>query len=196
MQGLADGYFVIPYTIGHYLATAKQAKPGPDRAEFKKAESDVTVRLRQLLAINGRRTTASFHRELGHLLWEECGMARSESGLRKALAKIPELRAEFWKNLKVAGEPASLNQDLEYAGRVADFLEFGELLCADALHRNESCGGHFRVEHQFEDGEAKRDDARYAYVGAWEYAGEGRPPVLHQEPLVYEEVKMSTRSYK
>jgi succinate dehydrogenase / fumarate reductase, flavoprotein subunit len=196
MQGLADGYFVIPYTIGHYLATGKQAKPSPDHAEFKKAESDVTAKLRQLLAINGKRTTASFHRELGHLLWEECGMARSESGLRKALGRIPELRAEFWKNLKVAGDVASLNQDLEYAGRVADFLDFGELLCTDALHRNESCGGHFRVEHQYEDGEAKRDDARYAYVGAWEYAGEGRPPVLHQEPLVYEEVKMSTRSYK
>jgi len=196
MQGLADGYFVIPYTIGHYFATAKQPKPDIGHAEFKKAGTDVTAKLQRLLALNGRRTTASFHRELGKLLWDHCGMARTEAGLKEALKRIPDLRAEFWKNLKVTGDIASLNQDLEHAGRVADFLEFAELLCTDALHRNESCGGHFRVEHQHEDGEAKRDDAQYAYVGAWEYTGQGRAPALHKEPLGYEEVKMSTRSYK
>jgi succinate dehydrogenase / fumarate reductase, flavoprotein subunit len=196
MQGLADGYFVIPYTIGHYFATAKQPKPSADHAEFKKAEGEVTAKLRRLLSLSGRRTASSFHRELGQLLWDRCGMARTEAGLKAALQRIPELRAEFWENLRVSGELGSLNQDLEHAGRVADFLEFGELLCLDALHRNESCGGHFRVEHQYEDGEARRDDTRYAYVAAWEYAGEGRAPILHQEPLTYEEVTMSTRSYK
>jgi len=138
----------------------------------------------------------SFHRELGKLMWEKCGMARSEASLKEALKRIPELRDEFWKNVKVTGENASLNQDLEAAGRVADFLEFAELLCLDALTRNESCGGHFRVEHQTPDGEAERDDEHFSFVSAWEYQGPGKPPVLHKEPLVYEEVHMSQRSYK
>jgi succinate dehydrogenase / fumarate reductase flavoprotein subunit len=196
MQGLADGYFVIPYTIGHYFATAKQPKPSTGHADFRKTVDEVQQRTKKLLATNGKRTTTSFHRELGKLLWEKCGMARTEKGLKEALQRIPELRAEFWKNVKVTGTTDSLNQDLEYAGRVADFLEFGELMCLDALHRNESCGGHFRSEYQYEDGEAMRDDANFAYVAAWEYAGPDKAPVLHKEPLSYEEVKMVTRSYK
>ena len=151
---------------------------------------------KRLLAIKGKRSVTSFHRELGKLLWEKCGMARTAGGLREALARIPELRAEFWKNVTVTGEGASLNQELEAAGRVADFLEFGELLCRDALTREESCGGHFRVEHQYPDGEAKRDDEHFAHVSAWEYRGPDQPPLMHQEPLVYEEAHMSTRSYK
>jgi succinate dehydrogenase / fumarate reductase, flavoprotein subunit len=151
---------------------------------------------KKLLSINGNRTVNSFHKELGHIMWENCGMARSEKSLKEALQKIPALREEFWKNVKVIGTNEELNQNLEHAGRVADFLEFGELLCLDALHRNESCGGHFRVEYQTEDGEAKRDDQNFAYVAAWEYAGPGKAPILNKEPLVYEEVHMSTRSYK
>ena len=149
----------------------------------------------KLLSIKGKRTVRSFHRELGHILWEKCGMARSEAGLKEALKRIPELRAEFWQNVNVVGANEELNQSLEYAGRVADFLEFGELLCLDALTRNESCGGHFRVEYQ-EEGECKRDDEHFAHVAAWEYQGEGKAPLRHTEPLVYEEVHMSTRSYK
>ncbi len=150
---------------------------------------------KKFLSINGKRTVTSFHRELGRIMWEECGMARTEQSLRRALQLIPQLREEFWRNVKVTGETGSLNQDLEVAGRVADFLEFGELLCLDALHRNESCGGHFRAEFQ-EEGEAKRNDAEYAYVAAWEYSGNFSKPNLHKESLVYEEVKMATRSYK
>ncbi|MBI5387359.1 MAG: fumarate reductase/succinate dehydrogenase flavoprotein subunit [Verrucomicrobia bacterium] len=196
MQGLADGYFVAPYTIGHYLASTKPAKVATSHAEFKKAEADVTARLKRLLSINGQRTVTSLHRELGKLLWEKCGMARNAAGLKEALKRIPELREEFWKNARVPGENQSLNQALEYAGRVADFMEFAELLCTDALHRNESCGGHFRTEYQTPDGEAQRDDQNFAYVAAWEYQGDGKPPLLNKEPLVYEEVHMSTRSYK
>jgi succinate dehydrogenase / fumarate reductase flavoprotein subunit len=196
MQGLADGYFILPYTIGNYFASSKQPKPATSHPEFKKALENVNGITNKLLTINGKRSVASFHRELGKIMWDKCGMARSEASLKEALKRIPELRAEFWKNVKVTGESGSLNMDLERAGRVADFLEFGELLCFDALNRNESCGGHFRVEHQTEDGEAKRDDANYAYVAAWEYQGEGKAPALHKEPLVYEEVHMSTRSYK
>jgi succinate dehydrogenase / fumarate reductase flavoprotein subunit len=151
---------------------------------------------KRLLGINGKRTVTSFHKELGKLMWDKCGMARTAQSLKEALAKIPELRAEFWKNVKVTGENGSLNQDLEAAGRVADFLEFGELLCLDALTREESCGGHFRVEHQYPDGEAKRDDEHFSFVSAWEYQGPDKPPLLNKEPLVYEEVHMSTRSYK
>ncbi len=196
MQGLADGYFVLPYTIGNYFATEKQPKPASSQPEFKQALSEVEGLTKKLLGINGKRSAASFHKELGHIMWEKCGMARSDASLKEALKLIPALREEFWKNLKVTGTNEELNQNLEHAGRVADFLEFGELLCYDALNRKESCGGHFRVEHQTEDGEAKRDDENFAYVAAWEYAGPGKAPILNKEPLVYEEVHMSTRSYK
>ena len=196
MQGLADGYFVLPYTIGHYFASHKQSKPATSHPEFKKAEAQARAQVQRLLAIKGRRTVRSFHRELGQLLWNKCGMARSEASLKEALDRIPQLREEFWQNVTVTGETESLNQDLEQAGRVADFLEFGELLSLDALTRNESCGGHFRVEYQTADGEALRDDTNFAFVSAWEYSGIGKQPRLHKEPLVYEEVKMSTRSYK
>jgi len=196
MQGLADGYFVMPYTIGNYLASAKQGKPSAGHPEFKKAEENVRAVIGKLLATRGKRTVTSLHRELGKLLWEKCGMARNEAGLKEALKRIPELRDEFWKSVNVTGESGELNQNLEYAGRVADFMEFAELLCLDALHRNESCGGHFREEHQTEDGEAKRDDEHFSYVAAWEYQGQGKPPVLHKEPLTYDEVRMAQRSYK
>ncbi|HLP77683.1 MAG TPA: fumarate reductase/succinate dehydrogenase flavoprotein subunit [Candidatus Paceibacterota bacterium] len=196
MQGLADGYFVLPYTIGNYFATSKQAKPNVSHPEFKKAEENIRTFTNKLLGIKGKRTVTSFHRELGKLLWEKCGMARTEAGLKEALKRIPELREEFWKNVRVTGDSADFNQDLEYAGRVADYMEFAELLCTDALHRKESCGGHFRSEYQTPDGEAQRDDENYSYVGAWEYKGSGQAPVLHKETLVYEEVHMSTRSYK
>jgi len=196
MQGLADGYFVLPYTIGNYFATAKQPKPRTDHPEFKKALEDVQNRTKRLLSIKGKRTVNSFHKELGKIMWDKCGMARSEKSLKEALQAIPALREEFYKNVNVVGSEGEFNQNLEHAGRVADFLEFAELLCYDALHRNESCGGHFRIEYQTEDGEAKRDDQNFAYVAAWEYAGEGKPPILNKEPLVYEEVQMSTRSYK
>ncbi len=196
MQGLADGYFVLPYTIGHYFATSKIARPATSHAEFRKAEEGVQERINRLLASKGKRTVTSFHRELGKLLWEKCGMARNEAGLKAALKRIPEIREEFWKNLIVTGQNGGLNQSLEYAGRVADFMEFAELLCTDALHRRESCGGHFREEFQTPDGEAERDDANFSYVAAWEFQGLDKPPVLHKEPLVYEEVHMSTRSYK
>jgi succinate dehydrogenase / fumarate reductase flavoprotein subunit len=195
MQGLADGYFILPYTIGNYFATHKAPKPTAENAEFKKAEADIEALTKKFLSINGTRTVTSFHRELGKIMWEDCGMARTAQSLRRALSVIPKLRDEFWENVKVTGETGSLNQDLEMAGRVADFLEFGELLVRDALHRNESCGGHFRSEFQ-EEGEAKRNDVEYAYVAAWEYTGDFVRPNLHKEPLAYEEVKMSTRSYK
>jgi succinate dehydrogenase / fumarate reductase flavoprotein subunit len=196
MQGLGDGYFVLPYTIGDYFVTTKAAKPSASHPEFKKAEENIRAFTSKLLAIKGKRSATSLHRELGQLLWEKCGMARNEAGLKEALKRIPELRDEFWKNLNVTGENGELNQALEYAGRVADFMEFAELLCLDALHRRESCGGHFREEFQTPDGEAKRDDENFSYVAAWEYQGAGKAPVLHKEPLVYEEVHMSTRSYK
>ncbi len=196
MQGLGDGYFVVPYTIGNYLVTSKQPKPTTSHAEFKKVEADIKAFTNRLLSVKGKRTPTSLHRELGKLLWEKCGMARNEAGLKQALKRIPELREEFWKNVIVTGGGAELNQSLEYAGRVADFMEFAELLCLDALHRRESCGGHFREEFQTPDGEAQRDDENFAYVAAWEYQGAGKPPVLHKEPLVYDEVHMSTRSYK
>lgn len=196
MQGLADGYFVIPYTIAHYFATSKQQRPSTDHPAFQQAEENVTSMANRLLGIKGKRTVRSFHRELGRLVWEHCGMARSQQSLEAALKRIPELRDEFWHNVNVPGSGSSLNQSLEYAGRVADFMEFAELLCTDALARNESCGGHFRVEHQTEDGEALRHDDEFAHAAAWEYQGLGKAPVLHKEPLVYEEVHMSTRSYK
>ncbi len=196
MQGLADGYFVLPYTIGNYFASAKQAKPSASHSEFKKSVESMRAQTNKLLAIKGKRTVTSLHRELGKLLWEKCGMSRNEAGLKATLRRIPELREEFWKNVNVTGENGELNQNLEYAGRVADFMEFAELLCLDALHRRESCGGHFREEFQTAEGEALRDDEHFAYVAAWEYTGPDKTPVLHKEPLVYEEMHMSTRSYK
>ena len=196
MQGLADGYFVIPATIGHYLASTPLPKVDTGHPAFRAAEAEVTATTRRLLSIGGRRTVDSFHRELGKLMWENCGMARDAAGLKGNLQRIPELRAEFWENVNVPGSDAELNQALEKAGRVADFLEFGELMCRDALEREESCGGHFRVEHQTEDGEARRDDERFCHVSAWEYQGPDRAPVLHREPLTFENVHLSTRSYK
>jgi succinate dehydrogenase / fumarate reductase flavoprotein subunit len=196
MQGLADGYFVIPLTIGDYLANATLAPVGTDHPEFRKVEAEVNGRIGTLLGSKGRRTADSFHRELGKIMWEKCGMARSASGLREALARIPALRAEFWSDVKVPGTGEALNQSLEQAGRVADFLELGELMCRDALEREESCGGHFRVEHQTEDGEAKRDDTRFCYAAAWEWAGEGTPQRLTKEPLEFDDVILSARSYK
>src|SRR5687767_9779440 len=187
MQGLADGYFVLPYTIGDYFASSKQPKPSTSHPEFKKAEEDINALTRKFLAINGTRSVTSFHRELGKLMWDKCGMARDEKGLKDLLQKIPALREEFWKNVKVTGESGNLNQDLEAAGRVADFMEFAELLVLDALERRESCGGHFRTEFQTPDGEAKRDDEHFAHVAAWEYQGPDRAPVRHQEQLTYEE---------
>jgi succinate dehydrogenase / fumarate reductase flavoprotein subunit len=196
MQGLADGYFIIPYTLGDYLATAKLDRIETDHPEFTRVEAEVRSRVGKLLAVNGRRTVDSFHRELGRIMWDWCGMERNARGLQQALEKIPALREEFWADLRVTGQGEELNQSLEKAGRVADYMEFAELMCRDALHREESCGGHFREEYQTEDGEAKRDDQRFCYVAAWEYAGPNRPPVLHQEPLRFEYVQLSTRSYK
>jgi len=196
MQCLADGYFIPPYTIGNYFASQKQFKPATSHPEFKKAEETVDASIRKLLSIRGKRTVRSFHRELGKLLWDRCGMARSKESLTRALRRIPELREEFWSNVNVTGENGELNQLLEHAGRVADFMEFAELLCLDALTREESCGGHFRVEYQHQDGEAKRDDGNFAPVSAWEYQGAEKHPLLHREPLVYEEAHMTQRSYK
>ncbi len=197
MQGLADGYFILPYTIGAYLAgLSREKRPGTDHPEFRKVEDEVRERTRRLLSIEGERTVQSIHKDLGKLMWDNAGMARNKKGLEDAIAKIPELREEFWKNVRVPGSGEQLNQELEKAGRLADFLEFGELLCRDALDREESCGGHFREEHQTEEGEALRNDDDYSYVSAWEFQGADRDPVLHKEPLEYEEVKMATRSYK
>ncbi len=196
MQGLADGYFVLPATIGNYLGGRKFAAVDASHAEARAAVAQVKDRVARLLAVQGTRTVDSFHRELGKLLWEHCGMARNADGLRTALQRIPELRAEFWRDVKVLGTGEELNQSLEKAGRVADYMEFAELMCRDALERNESCGGHFRTEYQTPEGEAKRDDEHYAYVAAWEYAGDGVPPILRKEPLEYEHVKLATRSYK
>jgi succinate dehydrogenase flavoprotein subunit len=196
MQGLADGYFVIPYTISDYLATARLQPLDVSHPAFRAAETEVAERTSRLLSIRGKRTVDSFHRELGKLMWDNCGMARDASGLKSNLKRIPELREEFWRNVTVPGSGAELNQSLEKAGRVADFLEFAELMCLDALHREESCGGHFRTEYQTADGEARRDDEHFCYVAAWEYQGPGHAPVLHKEPLVFENVHLSTRSYK
>jgi succinate dehydrogenase / fumarate reductase flavoprotein subunit len=197
MQGLGDGYFILPYTIGDYLAPLLGEKPVTlDDPAFAESEAFVDDQVRQLLAINGRRTVDDIHRELGKVLWDNCGMSRSEASLTKALSEIPAIREEFWKNVRVLGENETRNQSLEKAGRVADFLEFGELMVLDALHRNESCGGHFREEYQTEDGEALRDDDNFAYVAAWEFTGVGKEPVLHKEQLEFEYAHPSTRSYK
>jgi succinate dehydrogenase flavoprotein subunit len=196
MQGLADGYFVLPYTIGDYLATNKQVKPKADAAEFKQAEQETTERIKKLLSVRGKKTVTEFHKQLGKILWEHCGMARNEKGLKEALQLIPPLRDEFWKNVNVTGENEELNQALERAGRVADYMELAELICYDALMRDESCGCHFREEHQTPEGECQRNDEQYAYVAAWEFTGVGKKPVLQKEPLVYEEVHLAQRSYK
>lgn len=196
MQGLADGYFVLPYTIGNYLAGVKPEKVDvTTHPAFTDAVNAVKAQTNQLLNIKGKRTVDSFHKQLGKIMWDKCGMARSREGLTEALQEIPQLREEFWQNVNVPGSGASLNQSLEKAGRVADFIELGELMCRDALHREESCGGHFRVEYE-EAGEAKRNDDDFAYVAAWEWTGTGQAQRLHKEPLVYENVKMATRSYK
>jgi len=209
MQGLADGYFILPATIANYLATQKpDRRPSTDHASFRGAEETVRGILKRLLDCRGRRTPTQFHKALGKILWEHCGMARNRAGLEQAIQQIRSLREEYWRNVTVAGQEQDFNPSLEQAGRVADFLELAELICVDALHREESCGGHFREEYQFTPddpevqqglvnaGDVKRRDDLFAYVAAWEFAGEDRPPILHKEPLVYEEVKPSTRSYK
>jgi succinate dehydrogenase / fumarate reductase flavoprotein subunit len=196
MQGLADGYFIIPYTIGDYLATSKLEKLDTSHAEFKKAETAVAEQVKKLLSIRGTRSVDSIHRELGKIMWDKCGMARNAKGLQQALQMIPALREEFWKNVNVVGDNESINQSLEKAGRVADFLELGELICLDALDREESCGGHFREEYQTPEGEALRNDEKFSFVSAWEYKGPGQKPVRHSEPLHFEHVHPSQRSYK
>jgi succinate dehydrogenase / fumarate reductase flavoprotein subunit len=196
MQGLADGYFVLPYTIGDYLSTANLDKVDTSHAAFGEVEAEVNQRLRRLLSINGKRTVDSFHKEVGKIMWDNCGMGRNEAGLKQALEKIPEIRAEFWENVKVPGENNDLNQELEKAGRVADFMELAELMCVDALHRAESCGGHFREESQTPEGEALRDDEQFGYVAAWQFTDVGQKPILHREALEFEYVKPSQRSYK
>ncbi|MDQ6736497.1 MAG: fumarate reductase/succinate dehydrogenase flavoprotein subunit [Gemmatimonadota bacterium] len=196
MQGLADGYFVIPYTLGDYLARGGINAVDTDMPEFKQVEREITERTQKLLSINGTRTVDSIHRELGHIMWNYCGMARNDAGLRKALELIPKLREEFWRDVNVPGSDAELNQALEKAGRVSDFLELGELMVRDALNRTESCGAHFREESQTPDGEALRDDAHFSYVSGWEYAGPDADPILNKEPLEFESVHLSQRSYK
>jgi succinate dehydrogenase / fumarate reductase, flavoprotein subunit len=196
MQGLADGYFVIPYTLGGYIASEKLTKVDTNHAAFADAENEVRARIDKLLSIRGKTSVMSFHKKLGRMMWDDCGMARSEESLKKLLVEIPKLRDQFWSDVSVVGSQGTLNQCLERAGRTADFLEFAELLVTDALERRESCGGHFRTEYQTEEGEARRDDDNFMHVAAWEYKGAGAPPVLHKEPLVFEHVKPSQRSYK
>lgn len=196
MQGLADGYFIIPYTMGDYLASTKFKPVKTDDDAFKRTQADVDELIRKLMSINGKKTVEEFHRELGKIMWDNVGMGRTKASLQKALKEIPPLREEFWKNVKVVGASDDLNAELERAGRVADFLELGELLAYDALHREESCGGHFRVEHQTEEGEALRNDKKFSYVAAWEFTSVGKKPILNKEPLKFEYVKPSQRSYK
>jgi len=196
MQGLADGYFILPYTIGDYLAQAKLPKMDASHAAFQGVATEATEKLNRLLSIKGKRTVDSFHRQLGKILWDYCGMGRTAAGLKEALRMIPALREEFWQHVIVPGDSEELNQSLEKAGRVADFLEFAELLCLDALERNESCGAHFREEYQTAEGEPLRDDLNYCYAAAWEYSGVDKPPILHKEPLTFENVHLTQRSYK
>ena len=197
MQGLADGYFILPYTIGDYLASKfKEPKTDINAPEFEAAEKEVKAKIEKLFSIKGKKSVDTFHKELGHIMWEYVGMARNEAGLKKAIELIKELKKEFWSNVYVAGENNHFNQELEKAIRLADFFEIGELMARDALNRNESCGGHFREEMQTEDGETKRDDENYMYVAAWEYKGEDVEPELHKEPLNYENIKIATRNYK
>ncbi len=196
MQGLADGYFVLPNTIRDYLADGPFEKVDENHPAVVEAREAVEGRIASFLSIKGTRSVDSYHKELGHIMWEYCGMERSEEGLKKAIGQIRDLQTDFWQNVKVLGSAESLNQSLEKAGRVADFMELGELMCIDALNRRESCGGHFRTESQTEDGEALRNDDDYAYVSAWEWGGEAGQPILHKEDLVYEFVEMKQRSYK
>lgn len=196
MQGLADGYFILPYTIADYLTKIKPGQVKTEQVEFQKSEKEIEHQIAKLLSIKGKKTVDEFHRELGKIMWEYCGMARNEQGLKKALQLIPQVRERFWKEVNVLGSNQSLNQSLEKAGRVADFLEFAELLCLDALERQESCGGHFRTEFHTSDGEALRNDEKFAYVAAWQYPGPGQKPVLHKEPLEFENVALAQRSYK
>mgnify|MGYP003704474775 FL=1 len=196
MQGLADGYFVIPYTLAHYIAGTKVEKATTDHDAFKEAEANVQGRIDKILAVKGSKSPRELHRQLGRVMWDEVGMARNDAGLKKALEIIPKLREEFWQNVSVPGDQNNLNKNLEYAGRVADYLEFAELLALDALTRTESCGGHFREESQTPEGEAQRDDANFTHVAAWEFQGVGKTPTMHKEPLVFEEVHPSQRSYK
>jgi succinate dehydrogenase / fumarate reductase flavoprotein subunit len=196
MQGLADGYFILPAIISHYLATTELPAVSIEDPAFDQAEQKIREGIARLLAVNGSRSVDSFHRQLGTIMWEHCGMSRNESGLRSAIEKIGSLRAEFWQDVRVSGENEEFNVSLEKAGRVADFLEFSELLVYDALARKESCGAHFREEHQSSDGEARRNDEAFAHVSAWEFQGVGAPPTEHREPLLFENVELATRSYK
>jgi succinate dehydrogenase / fumarate reductase flavoprotein subunit len=196
MQGLSDGYFIIPYTLGNYLASNKLSRVDAGAPEFRAVTAEVEAGVQRLLSIKGKRTVTSFHRELGKIIWDYCGMARNAEGLKHAISKVRELRGEFWNNVNVPGSGEDLNQQLENAGRVADFFELGELMCLDALERNESCGGHFREEFQTEEGEALRDDENFQYVSAWEYKGPDTPPELHKEALEFEYVHPAQRSYK
>jgi len=196
MQGLADGYFVIPYTLAHYIASTPLEKVTTDHDAFAEAENNVRQRIDQMLSLKGSETPRSLHRRLGRILWDQVGMSRTDAGLKAALTEIPKLREEFWQNITVAGDANHLNKNLEYAGRVADYLEFGELLALDALHRTESCGGHFREESQTPEGEALRDDEKYCYAAAWQFNGVSQSPTLHEEPLAFENVKLTQRSYK
>jgi len=196
MQGLSDGYFVIPYTVGNYLASSGAGTISPDGPEVREVLESVKERTSQLLSISGKKSARSYHKELGQIMWEYAGMARNATGLQKAIGEIQDLRDHFQKNLLVPGTGDRLNVELERAGRVRDFIDFGELLCRDALERNESCGGHFREEYQTKDGEATRDDENFAHAAVWEYKGEGKTPVRHKEELQYENVKLAVRSYK
>jgi len=196
MQGLSDGYFILPYTVGNYIANQKLEKVSESHPAVKEAVDNVQQSIARLLSIKGKRTVDSFHRELGKIVWDECGMSRTAQGLEKGIQQIRALREEFWQNVNVPGSGSDLNQSLEKAGRVADFFELGELMCIDALHRNESCGGHFREEYQTPDGEAQRDDENYCYVSAWGYNGPDSPPTLTKEPLEFHYVHPSQRSYK
>jgi succinate dehydrogenase / fumarate reductase flavoprotein subunit len=196
MQGVADGYFIAPLTVGHYLADVPRQAARSDHPAFADAEQSIRNRVDRLLSVNGNRTVDQFHIELGRLMWEKCGMERNAAGLKEALAAIPDIRERFWKEVRVPGSGSNLNQSLEKAGRLADFLEFAEVVCWDALRRDESCGAHYRSEHTHPDGEAKRNDEDFSFVSVWEHRGEGVEPVLHREPLVFENVKPSTRSYK
>lgn len=196
MQGLADGYFVIGPAVANYIGSNKMEKVTTDHEAFKASEAEISQQAEKLLAIKGTQTVDDIHKKLGHIMWEKCGMSRNEAGLKEALVEIPKLREEFWRDVLVPGTPGEFNQELEKAGRLADFLELGELMCRDALDRKESCGGHFREEYQTAENEALRDDEHYAYVAAWEFKGQNQAPALHKEPLVFENVKLATRSYK
>ncbi|MCG8604760.1 fumarate reductase/succinate dehydrogenase flavoprotein subunit, partial [bacterium] len=196
MQGLADGYFVIPYTIGNYLAGRRPGGSTPEDPEFKENEEEVQSQIQKLLSVKGKKSVSEFHRELGLLMWDYVGMSRNEEGLQSVLKKIPKLKEEFWNDVLIPDDADNLNKNLEFAGRVADYFELGELMAMDAHDRRESCGGHFREEYQTPEGEARRNDDEFLYVAAWEYKGKDKVPQLHKEPLRFENVKLTQRSYK